>query len=193
MVREVVVLAREDEPGEKRLVGYIVAANGQGLRIDELRTFLKQKLPGYMVPSVFVELEELPLTPNGKVDRRALPEPDGARPKLEGAFVAPRTPVEEVLAGIWSEVLEVDQVGIHDNFFELGGHSLKATKVHSRLCEAMQIEMPLRELFEAPTVAHLAEMIEQLLVDRIEKLPEVEAERLASSLPGPTNSSSRTE
>ena len=112
-----------------------------------------------MVPAAFVMLDALPLTASRKIDRRALPAPDWARPELEQAFVAPRTPFEEALAGIWSQMLGVDQVGIHDNFFELGGHSLLATRVISHMRSALKVEIPLRTMFEAPTVAGLAESI----------------------------------
>jgi len=127
--------------------------------VPQLREYLQGKLPEYMVPQSFVLLDEMPLTPNGKVDRRALPAPDRTRPELEAAYVAPRNAVEEVAAGIWSEVLDVEQVGVYDNFFELGGHSLKATQVISRLRESLQVELPLRSLFQEPTVAGLAQLI----------------------------------
>ena len=126
----------------------------------ELRRFLKEKLPDHMVPAVFVLLDALPLLPNGKIDRRALPAPDRSRPELDKAFVAPRTPTEELLAEIWTQLLDIERVGIHDNFFDLGGHSLLATQVVSRMREAFQVEIPLRRLFEVPTVAGLAESIE---------------------------------
>ncbi|MBD2040238.1 non-ribosomal peptide synthetase [Microcoleus sp. FACHB-672] len=166
-VREVVVTAREARPGEKFLVAYLVLkeqlvneqSQSSNLKSSDLRNFLKEKLPDYMVPAAFVLLEALPLTPNGKVDRRALPAPDTAMGDLASTFISPRNPIEEVIAGIWSEVLHVDRVGIHDNFFELGGHSLLATQVISRLREALQIELPLRYLFESPTVAGLSERI----------------------------------
>jgi acyl carrier protein len=158
-VRETVVLAREDIPGERRLIAYIVLKQRPVPTATELRSFLKEKMPDYMVPSAFVWLEELPLTPNGKVDRRALPAPDQSRPDLKESFVAPRTPAEEVIAGIWAEVLKLEQVGVHDNFFDLGGHSLLATQVMSRVREAFRMEMPLRTLFEAPTVAQLGESV----------------------------------
>jgi amino acid adenylation domain-containing protein len=160
-VREAVVLVQEDGPGEQRLVAY-VAAEGETSRpaANELRSFLKDKLPDHMVPGVFVLLDALPLTANGKVDRRALPTPDGRRPELDEAFVACRTPTEELLAEIWGEVLDVERVGIHDNFFQLGGHSLLATQIVSRIRECFQVEMPLRRLFEAPTIAGLAENID---------------------------------
>jgi len=160
-VSEAVVLAREDLPGDKRLVAYVVPAREQAGTIGELRDHLKQKLPEYMVPAAFVLLGEMPLTPNRKLDRRALPEPARYRPELEGTFVAPRTPAEEALARIWAEVLRLERVGVHDNFFELGGHSLLATQVMSRLREAFKVELPLRRLFEMPTIAELTEEIEK--------------------------------
>ena len=161
-VRQNVVILREDVPGDQRLVVYCVPQQ-QAPTVNDLRQFLQEKLPEYMMPSAFVLLESLPLTPNGKVDRRALPSPDPTRRELEETFVAARTPVEEVLAGIWTEVLRVEQVGVDDNFFELGGHSLLATQVISRLRTTLAVELPLRSLFEHPTVARLAEKIENLL------------------------------
>ena len=138
-----------------------------------------------MVPSAFVFLKSLPLTPNGKVDRAALPAPEDTRPDLQKVFVAPRTPVEKELAGIWASLLKVSAVGVHDNFFDLGGHSLLATQVVSRMRKAFQLEMPLRTLFESPTVAQLAETIEGVssndparLLSEIEKLSEEDARQL---------------
>ncbi|MFQ5796950.1 MAG: condensation domain-containing protein, partial [Candidatus Bipolaricaulia bacterium] len=159
-VQETVVMAREDTPGDKRLVAYVVPKQAQAPTINELRSFLKEKLPDYMVPSAFVPLEALPFTPNGKVDRRALPAPDQIRPQMEETFVSPRTPVEESLAAIWRDLLELKQVGIHDNFFELGGHSLLATQVISRLHELFKVEIPLRVLFESPTISALADRVQ---------------------------------
>ncbi len=130
--------------------------------VPELRGQIKDKLPEYMIPSEFVLLDELPLSPNGKLDRRALPAPDTARPDLAGNYVAPRTPVEEKLAAIWAEVLGLDRVGVQDNFFELGGHSLLATQLISRVRQAFSVELPLRSLFELPTVASLAERVETI-------------------------------
>ena len=166
-VKTAIVMAREDETEQKRLVAYVVSqAEGISaqqeqslLPVTELRQFLKAKLPEYMVPSAFVILESLPLTSNGKVDRRALPAPDF---QSEEQYVAPRNPIEEILAAIWVKVLKVEQVGIHDNFFELGGHSLLATQLISRIRKAFKVEMPLRELFVAPTVAALAQVIKRV-------------------------------
>lgn len=160
-VRETVVLAREDEPGRKRLVAYIVLAEGSAPTVSELRTLLLATLPDYMVPSAFVFLDALPLTPNGKVNRKVLPVPDQSRPELERAYVAPRTALEEVVAECWATVLGLERVGVHDDFFELGGHSLLATQVIGRLREVFPAELPLRTLFEAPTVAGLSERMVQ--------------------------------
>jgi amino acid adenylation domain-containing protein len=162
-VQEVVALVREDVAGDKRLVAYLVSNQAPAPTASELRGFLKEKLPEYMAPSAFLILEKLPLTPNGKVDRRALPKLDGAEPERGGIFVAPRSPVEEMLAEIWAEVLGFEQVSVHDNFFELGGHSLLATQVISRLRDVFQVDLPLRRIFEASTVAGLAERVEMAL------------------------------
>ncbi|MCW5315485.1 amino acid adenylation domain-containing protein [Nostoc sp. KVJ3] len=155
------IIAREDIPGDKRLVAYLVPYQDCTLTINELRQFLKAKLPEYMVPSAFVILESLPLTPNGKVDRRALRATDLQSEQI-GKYVAPRTPIEELLAQIWAQVLKLEQVGIHDNFFELGGHSLLATQLVSRIRNIFKVELALRELFANATVAELAQAIEQL-------------------------------
>ncbi|MBX9258921.1 non-ribosomal peptide synthase/polyketide synthase, partial [Desmonostoc muscorum CCALA 125] len=155
------VIARVDTSGDKRLVAYIVAQKQQTPKVTELRSFLKQKLPEYMVPSAIVILESLPLTPNGKVDRRALPAPQLSSESPE-KYVAPRTPIEEILALIWTQVLKVEQVGIHDNFFEIGGHSLLATQLISRVRTSLKVELPLRSLFAAPTIAQLSQNIQQL-------------------------------
>jgi amino acid adenylation domain-containing protein/FkbM family methyltransferase len=160
-VREVAVMAREDVPGDRRLVAYIVSDREPAPTTTELRSFLLERLPEYMIPLAFVLLGELPLTTNGKVDRRSLPAPEQARPDMGEAFVAPRTPLEQALADIWCEVLGVERVGMHDDFFELGGHSLLATQVVSRVRETFQINLPLRALFESPTVETLAGIIEQ--------------------------------
>ena len=159
-VQECAVVAREDVPGDKRLVAYVVAAPASRLDFAVLRNWVKERLPEYMVPVAWVEMPSLPLTPNGKVDRKNLPAPEYQRAELAGEYQEARTPAEEVMAGIWAEVLKLDQVGVHDQFFELGGHSLLATQVVSRIRQAFQVELPLRTLFEAPTVAGLSERVE---------------------------------
>ena len=158
-VEETVVIARENIPGDKQLLAYIVSSQETAPTISDLRRFLKDKLPEYMMPSAIVMLEALPLTPNGKVDRSALPSPEASRAQLITAFVAPRTPIEEILVNLWAEVLGLLQVGIHDNFFELGGHSLLATQLISRVRDVLQLELPLRYLFEAPTPSELSDRI----------------------------------
>jgi acyl carrier protein len=160
-VKEAAVTALELGQDDKRLVAYIVARHESFPSVDRLRAALAEALPDYMIPSTFVRLPALPLTPNGKLDRRALPEPDEERPDLDRAYEAPRTPVEEALAGIWAEILSLERVGVHDDFFELGGHSLLATRVISRVRDVFRVELPLRSLFEEPTVAGLAERIEE--------------------------------
>ncbi|MBZ4377478.1 non-ribosomal peptide synthetase, partial [Corallococcus sp. AS-1-6] len=158
-VSEAVVLVWGDG-ADRRLVGYVVAKEGHSLDVDTLRAGLRQGIPEYMVPSALRVLDALPLNANGKVDRKALPEPEAAR---EGdAFVAPRTVTEAKLASVWAEVLRLERVGVKDNFFALGGHSLLATQVVSRIRTSLGVEMPLRLLFEAPTVEALAQRIEQL-------------------------------
>ena len=156
-VREARVVVREDAPGEQRLVAYVVGE----VEAEVVRAYLRQSLPEYMVPAAIVTLERLPLTPNGKLDRKALPAPEYG--SGEERYVAPRTPVEEVLAGTWAEVLHLERVGVEENFFELGGHSLLATRVVSRVRQAFGVELPLRALFEVPTVAGLAGRVEALL------------------------------
>lgn len=159
-VRDCRVMARSDCSGQQRLVAYVVPRQQPGPSSNQLRSFLKAKLPGHMVPSAYVWLAALPIGPGGKVNPEALPLPDSTRPKLEVQFVEPRTAVEERLAAIWMEVLGLEQVGVEDDFFELGGHSLLATQVLSRVRESFQWEVPLRALFERPTVAGLAEWVE---------------------------------
>ncbi|TFI53960.1 amino acid adenylation domain-containing protein [Mastigocladus laminosus UU774] len=177
-VREAVVVVREDDPDDKRLVAYVVPKSefdqdilASSELIQQLRDFLQVKLPGHMVPSAIVLLEALPLAPSGKVDRGALPVPSFNQ-ESELGFVAPRTPTEEIVADIWGQVLKQEHIGIHDNFFDLGGHSLLATQVISRLREAFKIELPLRSLFESPTVAQLVENIEKMLtVQQLQLVP----------------------
>ena len=162
-VQESVVAAREDTPGDKRLVAYLVPRTARPPSLQEFHHFVQAKLPKYMVPSLFVILDALPLTPNGKVDRQALPVPDASRLTLENAFVAPRTRVEEKLAAVWRELLGIEHLGIHDNFFALGGHSLLAMQVMSRIRGTWAVELPVRCLFDTPTIAEIAVAITQSL------------------------------
>ncbi|HEX7240019.1 MAG TPA: amino acid adenylation domain-containing protein, partial [Longimicrobiaceae bacterium] len=179
-VREALVAVREGLPGDRRLVAYVVS-EGEPTSA-ELRAYLQERLPEHMVPSALVVLERLPLTAHGKTDRRALPAPEQ---ETAAAYTAPRTPTEEVLAGIWSDVLGVERVGSGDEFFELGGHSLLATRVASRVRRAFGVEMPLRALFEAPTVAALATRIDALRAggEDVQAPPLVPVERDGSPLP----------
>jgi amino acid adenylation domain-containing protein len=162
-VRQAVVLAREDSPGDTRLVAYVVPTGPAAVDIEMLRVFLRERLPEYMRPAAYVVLEQLPLTPAGKLDRKGLMVPQYGRGASD-SFVAPRDAFEEVIAEIWREVLRVERIGVHDNFFELGGHSLLATQVVARLSRLMQIELPLRRMFEAPTIAEL--VVDLVRLDR---------------------------
>ncbi|MEH2235451.1 non-ribosomal peptide synthetase, partial [Nostoc sp.] len=159
-VQQAVVIVREDIADNKRLVAYVITLD-ESLNSNQLREDLKQKLPKYMVPSAFVFLETLPLTPNGKIDRKALPAPDGEIARID-EYIAPRTQSEKIIANIFASVLGVTKVGIYDNFFNLGGHSLLATQLISRVRETFQIEIiPLRTIFEFPTVAELDQKLTQ--------------------------------
>jgi amino acid adenylation domain-containing protein len=160
-VKAAVVHAQARDPGEQRLVAYVVPTTGSNPTVSELRRVLVQALPDYMIPSAFVFLDTLPLLPNGKIDRKALPAPDQSRPLLENPVVAPRTAVEDTLTGFWAEVLGLDQVGIHDNFFELGGNSLLATQVIFRINDAFNVDLSLQSLYETQTVAELAATVMQ--------------------------------
>jgi acyl-coenzyme A synthetase/AMP-(fatty) acid ligase/acyl carrier protein len=185
-LRSSVVVARASEAGENRLVAYVVSEAASPPTLSELRTFLKARLPDYMLPSSFIFLDALPLTPNGKIDRRALSRERVERSKGEGpaplttnAYRAPRTATEVTLAQICSDLLGITQMGIDDNFFELGGHSLLATRIVVRIREAFQVELSLRTLFEHPTLADLAEQIDQR---RSALLTPPDSERLAALL-----------
>ena len=157
-VAQAAVIAREDQPGDKRLVAYVVAAGDQAVDPAALRAHLGQSLPDYMVPSAFVALDRLPLTPNGKLDRKALPAPDRTPSTLRRA---PRTPQEEMLCALFAEVLGLERVGIDDNFFALGGHSLLATRLISRIRATLDVELAIRSLFEAPTVEALVKRLDE--------------------------------
>jgi amino acid adenylation domain-containing protein len=193
-VRETVVTLREDRPRDKRLIAYLVmkpTADGETFpTASEWRGYLKEKLPEYMIPSLFVRLEELPRTATGKIDRRALPAPELSGTDAGGTYVEPRTAVEKMLSELWSEVLGVERVGVRDNFFELGGHSLLATQLISRVREDFHVDVELRTLFEFPTVEGLAEIVTRKrveqedpqeiahLLDALEQMSEEEAGRL---------------
>src|SRR5207247_8028817 len=175
-VRECLVIPAPDST-DQQLLAYVIASPNQSTSSETLRAFLKSRLPPYMVPASFVSVDTWPLTPNGKIDERALPLPDPSRSNLEGAYVAPSTETETLLASLWSAVLRVETIGIHDNFFDLGGHSLLATQVMSRIREAFKVNMPLRYFFEKPTVAGLAEFLldasptDQSVMPEIRRLP----------------------
>lgn len=157
------VMAREDTPGDKRLVAYLISKTGVPLEMGELRQFSRTKLPEYMVPSFFVFLDEFPMTPNRKVDRKALPAPDQSELRAEGDFVGARTDTETRMTRIWAMILGLAQIDVYANFFELGGHSLLATRVMSQIREEFQIDLPLQTLFMTPTVAGLSETVETML------------------------------
>jgi amino acid adenylation domain-containing protein len=157
-IQKSVVIVREDIPADKRIVAYFVPVSGQEVSVNELRNFFQQKLPDYMIPNVFVSLESLPLSPNGKIARKELPAPDGII-NPQGRFEPPRNSMEQQIADIWAQVLNLERVGIYDNFFELGGHSLLATQIISRLRKVFAVELTLRIFFEAPTIVALGEKI----------------------------------
>ena len=164
-VQQVVVIDREDESGDKRLVAYVVTEDDEALDTGEFRQFLQQTLPAHMIPSAFVNLNTFPLTTNGKINRRALPKPSLSDMQATVTYIAPKTPLEQQLADIWKKMLKLEQVGIHDNFFELGGHSLLAMQIISRIHEVIQVELPLPQMFEAPTIEQMALSITQQQLD----------------------------
>jgi acyl carrier protein len=161
------VTNKRDEQRQPRLVAYVVITEQSKTTVSDLRAFLRKQLPDYMIPSAFVFLDALPLTTRGKVDRRALPVPDVVRPELQEAFVAPRSQSEELIAGIWSNVLGLERIGVYDSFFELGGHSLLVIQIVSRIREVFEVELPLRSVFEVPTIAGLTELIETIRLTRL--------------------------
>jgi non-ribosomal peptide synthetase component F len=176
-VRETVVIVSGDE--DKRLIAYLVSRDEQRATLSELRQYLKQRLPEYMIPSGYVWLEKIPLTSNGKLDRRALPATDEAGTARGREYVAPSGPVEEALAGIWSELLGVEKVGVHDDFFELGGHSLLLTQVVSRIRAAFSLDLPLRAMFDAPTIRQLGLAI---AVEQLREADSIDASELLQEL-----------
>lgn len=164
-------MAREDTPGDKRLVAYLVGAAS----VADLRRHLQQKLPDYMIPAAFVLLDALPINANGKVDRHALPAPDTLRPELAETFGVPQGAIELLLADVWQEVLNIERIGRHDNFFELGGHSLLAVQIVSRLQQDYDVDLALRFLFEHPTIAQLAPVVEEIILNELD----IDGEELA--------------
>jgi acyl-coenzyme A synthetase/AMP-(fatty) acid ligase/acyl carrier protein len=180
-VGDAVVILREDSPGEKRLVAYVVMRHDTPPSVTILRNVLHKKLPDYMIPSAFVIMDGLPLTTHGKVDRQALPLPDEEAVASAERFVGPTTPLESLLTNQWKEVLNIKRVGIYDNFFALGGHSLLAFKLVSQIRRDLQIELPLRILFDYPTIAGLCTMI----------LEEENLQRTPLSHPNPSSGDSR--
>jgi acyl carrier protein len=189
-IRESVVVLGENIAGDKKLIAYLITENGVELGGSELRQFLLEKLPAFMIPSEFVSLDQMPLTLNGKVDRQALPALAGKHLSREKNYVVPRTPLENSLADIWAEVLQLERVGADDNFFELGGHSLIATRVISQIRDRLQMEISLQEFFNSPTVAELAKRIESgVSTEPREKLSSiVPRSRVRVKLPRKTDS-----
>jgi amino acid adenylation domain-containing protein len=181
MVRQAAVVAHEEAPGEPRLVAYVAPPAGAACSAAEIRGELQQRLPAYMAPAQIVVVAELPLTASGKIDYRALPAPLG-NDAPAAAVTGPSSPIEEALAEIWSDLLRIPQIDIHESFFSLGGHSLLATQMLFRINQTFEIELPLRTLFEAPSIARLATAIEQQLLSEIEQLSDEEAERLIDGL-----------
>jgi hypothetical protein len=168
-VRECAVIIRTDSSGNNRLLAYVLPKAGAAVDVAALREHLRRALPEYMVPSFLQALETWPLTTNGKLDRAALPEPTS-----EGdarGFIAPRTTTEEILVDLWRDVLQVERVGVEDNFFELGGHSLLATQVITRVRDALGTELTLAQFFTTPTIARLALVVEQALIEEIKATP----------------------
>jgi non-ribosomal peptide synthetase component F/acyl carrier protein len=182
-VRECVVVAREDESDERRLVAYLVGDTGREVAVNELRGYLKERLPEYMVPAAFVTLDSIPLTSNGKVDRRRLPAPESAAMPLGQETAAPSTPTEEIICSLFAQILSLPGVGVGDNFFEVGGHSLLATQLVSRLRQVFGIELPLRSLFDAPTAAELARVVEAEMGQGEEAAPSMKAVSREGELP----------
>jgi amino acid adenylation domain-containing protein len=188
------VIAKEDSSHDTRLIAYFVCRNKPGPSVRELREYLGAKLPPYTIPSVFVALTEFPLTQTGKIDRRALPDPGKSRPELDTPYRQPRTPVESELVRIWSEVVRFDRIGIDDNFLDLGGHSLAASRIISRIIKTFALDLPLKALFDSPTVAKMAEVIAQnqpnkasqkdleRILTKLEALSEEDAQRVLSKI-----------
>ncbi|MGL5832446.1 MAG: non-ribosomal peptide synthetase, partial [Waterburya sp.] len=180
-VKQTVAIAREDVPGDKRLVAYVVLKSEPITNINELREFLLDKLPEYKIPSAFVVLETIPLTPNGKIDRKALPQLTSLRPKIKVDFMMPQNETEKTISKIWQKALQLEQVGIDDNFFELGGHSLILIEIHKQLEEIFGKQISIVELFQFPTIKSLARRLTQKpsieAAEKKEKLAKLSSDR----------------
>jgi len=175
-LQDAAVMLREDAPGDKRLVAYIIASGTMAPAATELRRYLLEKLPEFMVPFAFVELKALPTTANGKVDRRALPAPGTERPTLEADYAEPQTMTEQSVAAIWQQVLRIEKVGIYDDFFQLGGQSILAIQIIQRINHAFEIDLPMRSMFAEPTIAALSLLIEETVLEKLESQPEPQVE-----------------
>lgn len=194
-VKDAAVKAFDHLSGEKYLTAYIVSSPQSAPTVSALRKALSEKLPEYMIPSVFVMMEKMPLTSTGKTDRSALPEPDRIRPLLDSPYVPPSTEEEKKIADIWAEILELDQVGIHDSFFDLGGNSIQSMRIVSRICRVFHTDLSMRVFFDFPTVAGLAAYITEKrdssisdtelekMVAELEMLSDEEAEQLLDGSP----------
>jgi acyl carrier protein len=194
MVKQAAIIPYDDKLGEKRLAAYLVT--NKAIKTEDLRPYLVQHLPEYMVPSALIAVDDIPLTRNGKVDVRALPSPQQEQSKPQADFISPRSPDEEKLAGIWREVLKLDRISINDNFFELGGHSLLATQIIARIRSVFRVQLPLASFLEAPTIGELAAKMNQYpqaeseqeelarLLRELEGVSEEEAERLLAEQGG---------
>jgi acyl-coenzyme A synthetase/AMP-(fatty) acid ligase len=187
-IRETAVVAHDDKEGNKRLVAYFVPTTQNSSRGHELQLALARLLPSYMIPSMFIPMDKLPLTGMGKVDRRSLPTPDLERDIPPSPLVEPRSSEEELLAKLWAEVLAVDKIGVHDNFFDLGGHSLAATRIITRVIQTFQLKLPMKALFDAPTVAEMAVIIEQ---HQHKQATDVELARMLSEVEAMSDSEAR--
>jgi amino acid adenylation domain-containing protein len=185
-IQQSVIVAREGAPGDTRLIGYVIPVPDSHLTLSALRAFLRARLPDYMVPATFVSLEKLPLTPNGKVDRMSLPAPDKSNTLRDEACAAPRTEVEKTVAGILERLLNLEHVDVEENFFSLGGHSLLGAQLVARLRDTFGIEMPLRVIFEAPSVAELSAEVGRLLLAKVQRMSDEDVEHLLDATVQPS-------
>ncbi len=188
-INDAFVLALDADSDRSRIVAYAVPNLRSTISATDLRSYVRKKLPDYMIPARFIFLDALPVSPNGKIDRKALPVPGRSRPELDVPYIAARSPVETELAKIWAEVLAIDRVGIHDNFFDLGGHSLAASRLVSRVIQKCQLELPIKALFESPTVAEMALVI---IRNQANKVGQEELERMLSEVEAISDEEAKT-